>query len=142
MPLLLIVPQNPPFVKGEWCSGLCHRLPKPHVARSLVARDARHAPMTLDPARPLRLTLLAPDIVEAVLMGEEPGGLSLTMLTKGEVRDLDRTAKGTGKALTSCGEPTCRNHLDLPGPTDSLAQYVLPDACRTIDLARPAKVPS
>lgn len=39
----------------------------------------------LDPsfaARLLRLTLLAPDIVEAVLMGEEPSGLSLTALTK------------------------------------------------------------
>ena len=33
-------------------------------------------------ARLLRLTLLAPDIVESVLMGEEPSGLSLTMLTK------------------------------------------------------------
>ena len=40
--------------------------------------------MTLDLARPLRLTLLAPDIVEAVMMGEEPSGLSLTMLTKGK----------------------------------------------------------
>ncbi|WP_347244315.1 hypothetical protein [Thermogutta sp.] len=39
----------------------------------------------LDPsfaARLLRLTLLAPDIVEAILMGEEPSGLSLMMLTK------------------------------------------------------------
>lgn len=39
----------------------------------------------LDPsfaARLLRLILLAPDIVEAILMGEEPSGLSLTMLTK------------------------------------------------------------
>ena len=39
----------------------------------------------LDPsfaARLLRLTLLAPDIVEAILMGEEPSGLSLTTLTK------------------------------------------------------------
>jgi hypothetical protein len=33
-------------------------------------------------ARLLRLTLLAPDIVEDVLMGEEPDGLSLTALTK------------------------------------------------------------
>lgn len=33
-------------------------------------------------ARLLRLTLLAPDIVEAILMGEEPSGLSLTRLTK------------------------------------------------------------
>ena len=40
--------------------------------------------MTLDLARPLRLTLLAPDIVEAILMGNEPSGLSLTMLTKGK----------------------------------------------------------
>ncbi|MEN6356690.1 MAG: hypothetical protein ABFD83_06345 [Armatimonadota bacterium] len=31
-------------------------------------------------ARLMRLTLLAPDIVEAILMGEEPCGLSLTML--------------------------------------------------------------
>ncbi len=39
----------------------------------------------LDPsfaARLLRLTLLAPDVVEAILAGEEPSGLSLTMLTK------------------------------------------------------------
>ncbi len=39
----------------------------------------------LDPsftARLLRLTLLAPDIVEAILLGEEPGGLSLTKLTQ------------------------------------------------------------
>ena len=33
-------------------------------------------------ARLLRLALLAPDIVEAILVGEEPSGLSLTMLTK------------------------------------------------------------
>jgi len=33
-------------------------------------------------ARLLRLTLLAPDIVEMILMGEEPSGLSFTMLTK------------------------------------------------------------
>jgi len=30
----------------------------------------------------LRLTLLAPDIVEAILMGEEPSGLSLTILAR------------------------------------------------------------
>lgn len=33
-------------------------------------------------ARLMRLTLLAPDIVEAILAGKEPSGLSLTMLTK------------------------------------------------------------
>ncbi len=33
-------------------------------------------------ARLLRLTLLAPDIVESILMGNEPSGLSLTTLTK------------------------------------------------------------
>ncbi|MHB0912944.1 MAG: hypothetical protein ACYC2Y_05810 [Armatimonadota bacterium] len=33
-------------------------------------------------ARLMRLTLLAPDIVEAILMGVEPSGLSLTGLTK------------------------------------------------------------
>ena len=33
-------------------------------------------------ARLMRLTLLAPDIVEAILMGEEPSGLSLTKLTR------------------------------------------------------------
>lgn len=32
-------------------------------------------------ARLMRLTLLAPDIIEAILMGEEPSGLSLTVLT-------------------------------------------------------------
>ena len=33
------------------------------------------------------ITLLAPDIIEAILMGEEPSGLSLTMLTKQLPRD-------------------------------------------------------
>jgi hypothetical protein len=33
-------------------------------------------------ARLLRLTLLAPNIIEAILAGEEPSGLSLTTLTK------------------------------------------------------------
>lgn len=33
-------------------------------------------------ARLMRLTLLAPDIVEAILMGEEPSGVSLSVLTK------------------------------------------------------------
>ena len=33
-------------------------------------------------ARILRLTLLAPEIVEPILMGNEPSGLSLTTLTK------------------------------------------------------------
>ena len=32
--------------------------------------------------RLLRLTLLAPDIIEAILRGEEPSGLSLARLTK------------------------------------------------------------
>lgn len=41
-------------------------------------------------ARLLRLTLLAPDIVEAILMGEEPSGLSLTMLTKHLPVDWDK----------------------------------------------------
>ncbi len=39
----------------------------------------------LDPsfaARLPRLTLLAPDIVEAILMGDEPSSLSLTVLTR------------------------------------------------------------
>ena len=38
--------------------------------------------MTLDLARAPRLTHLAPDIVESILMGEERSGLSLTILTK------------------------------------------------------------
>lgn len=33
-------------------------------------------------ARLMRLTLLVPDIIEAILVGEEPSGLSLTMLTR------------------------------------------------------------
>ena len=33
-------------------------------------------------ARLMRLTLLAPDVVEMILVGEEPCGLSLTKLTK------------------------------------------------------------
>lgn len=33
-------------------------------------------------ARLMRLTLLAPDIIEGILVGEEPSGLSLTQLTK------------------------------------------------------------
>ena len=33
-------------------------------------------------ARILRLTLLAPDIIEAILAGREPSGLSLTRLTQ------------------------------------------------------------
>ena len=33
-------------------------------------------------ARLLRLTPLAPDIIEAILMGEEPSGFSMPMLTK------------------------------------------------------------
>jgi hypothetical protein len=33
-------------------------------------------------ARLLRLTLLAPDIIESILIGNEPSRLSLTMLTK------------------------------------------------------------
>lgn len=41
-------------------------------------------------ARLLRLTLLAPDIIEAILMGEEPSGLSLTMLTKQLPSDWER----------------------------------------------------
>ncbi len=47
-------------------------------------------------ARLLRLTLLAPDIVEAILMGEEPSGLSLTTLTKQLPSDweLQRDALG------------------------------------------------
>lgn len=53
----------------------------------------------LDPsfsARLLRLTLLAPDIVEAILMGEEPSGLSLTTLTKQLPRDWTEQREGLG----------------------------------------------
>ena len=53
----------------------------------------------LDPsfaARLLRLTLLAPDIVEAILMGEEPSGLSLTKLTKRLPLDWERQRKLLG----------------------------------------------
>lgn len=46
-----------------------------HLARE-IGLDVSFA------ARLMRLTLLAPDIVEAILMGEEPSGLSLTKLTK------------------------------------------------------------
>jgi len=35
-------------------------------------------------ARLLRLMLLPPDVVEAILLGEEPSGFSLTKLTKGK----------------------------------------------------------
>ena len=41
-------------------------------------------------ARLMRLTLLAPDIIEAILMGDEPSGLSLTMLTKQLPLEWDR----------------------------------------------------
>lgn len=47
-------------------------------------------------ARLLRLTLLAPDIVEAILMGEEPSGLSLTTLTKQLPRDWTEQREGLG----------------------------------------------
>ncbi len=47
-------------------------------------------------ARLLRLTLLAPDIVEAILMGEEPSGLSLTTLTKQLSSDWERQRRLLG----------------------------------------------
>ncbi len=53
----------------------------------------------LDPsfaARLLRLTLLAPDIIEAILMGEEPSGLSLTTLTKQLPSDWERQREELG----------------------------------------------
>lgn len=53
----------------------------------------------LDPsfaARLLRLTLLAPDVVEAILAGEEPSGLSLTTLTKQLPRDWTEQREGLG----------------------------------------------
>jgi hypothetical protein len=49
-------------------------------------------------ARLLRLTLLAPDIVEAILMGEEPSGLSLTKLTKELPPDWERQRNELGFA--------------------------------------------
>lgn len=61
----------------------------------------------LDPsfaARLLRLTLLAPDIIEAILMGEEPSGLSLTTLTKQlpVPWDEQRRTLGCERAHTLC----------------------------------------
>jgi len=47
-------------------------------------------------ARLLRLTLLAPDIVEAILMGEEPSGLSLATLTKQLPIEWERQRKTLG----------------------------------------------
>ena len=47
-------------------------------------------------ARLLRLTLLAPDIIDAILMGEEPSGLSLTILTKQLPSDWERQREALG----------------------------------------------
>ncbi len=71
----------------------------------------------LDPsfaARLLRLTLLGPDIVEAILTGEEPSGLSLTMLTKqsSAVWKEQRRAFGT-KQAGRFGEDTLRPCHDI-----------------------------
>lgn len=47
-------------------------------------------------ARLMRLTLLAPDIIELILMGDEPSGLSLTTLTKPFPPDWNRQRKELG----------------------------------------------
>ena len=47
-------------------------------------------------ARVLRLTLLAPDIIEAILAGREPSGLSLATLVKAPPYALARAARDAG----------------------------------------------
>ena len=47
-------------------------------------------------ARLMRHTLLAPDVIEAILMGDEPSGLSLTILTKRLPPDWDRQCRELG----------------------------------------------
>jgi|GEM_PF-5745738 len=73
--------QNYPCINEHWCA--CSHEVVNHRDGTMVASctcdDGECDPI---PVRLLRLTLLAPDIIEAILMGEEPSGLSLTTLTK------------------------------------------------------------
>lgn len=59
--------------------------------------------------RGLRLTFLAPDIVEAILGGNEPGGLPIKALVQAPIRwDAQRRALGFAKELRNSAGVTGR----------------------------------
>jgi hypothetical protein len=67
-------------------------------------------------ARLLRLTLLAPDLVEAILGGTEPSGLSLETLFRAPA-DWEEQRE----ALTACSRPYCGSET---GDSDTLCRYL------------------
>ena len=81
--------------------------------------------------RILRLTLLAPDIIEAILRGDEPSGLSLARLTK-EIPMLwvEQRALFITKESSQCKD---RGQAKLAAPPSSMAN-IIEDRCPALSV--------
>lgn len=88
------VPDSPGTVQTAIVQALARASSWAEVLESGEAKSISELAMNLDVdnsyvARILKLSTLAPDIVEAILNGEEPTGLSLAKLTKTFPTDWD-----------------------------------------------------
>jgi hypothetical protein len=88
------VPDSPGTVQAAIVQALARASSWAEVLESGEAKSISDLAMNLDVdnsyvARILKLSTLAPDIVEAILNGEEPTGLSLAKLTKTFPTDWD-----------------------------------------------------
>ncbi len=88
------IPDSPGTVQTAIVQALARAFSWAEVLESGQVRSISDLAMNLDVdnsyvARILKLATLAPDIVEAILNGEEPPGLSLAKLTKNFPTDWD-----------------------------------------------------
>jgi len=88
------VPDSPEMVQTAIVQALARASSWVDILESGEVKSISDLAMNLDVdnsyvARILKLSTLAPDIVEAILNGEEPGGLSLAKLTKTFPTDWD-----------------------------------------------------
>ena len=88
------IPDSPGTVQAAIVQALARAFSWAEVLESGQVRSISDLAMNLDVdnsyvARILKLATLAPDIVEAILNGEEPPGLSLAKLTKTFPTDWD-----------------------------------------------------
>jgi hypothetical protein len=106
-----MVPEDSPAYRARTQSPLVIALARAHRWKALIESgrfrgvDDLARAVKLDRSyvgRILRLTLLAPDIVEAILAGREPSGLSLERLTKALPDEWDEQRKATGCEMRAC----------------------------------------
>ncbi len=103
------VPDSPSDVQGAVVQALGRALSWSDAIEngefSSVTELARHLDMDNSyVVRILKLTTLAPDIIEAILNGEEPAGLSLARLIRTFPMDWERPARDVGADHSPAGQ--------------------------------------